>query len=481
MKRIISAILVAMVSSFMLLAGGLVTNTNQSAAWARTLTRQATWDADAVYYNPAGLGVMDNGFHLSVSNQSILQTRQITNNYPLIIGTPKEYEGIARAPIFPSAYAVYKTGKWAFSAGFNLIGGGGSAEFESGLPSFEMQVSSLPALLTSVDQGIEQATGSNPGFGNISGYSMDAAFNGQSVYYGIQAGATYAINNLISVALGARYVKVNNSYEGSLENIILQAPAMYGGPQSATQYLTFVGNQIIALDPVTGGLLLGTAAALDDPQLDATQKGSGITPIVGVNLHLSDMINIGLKYEHHTKIEIENNTKVDDVNMFPDGEKTRADLPGMVSGGIQLRPIKKLKASVGFNTYFDKSAYYGVTDENGEQINNETTIDNNAYDVAVSLEYKLLGILGVSAGFSTGNLGVNDNYQSDLNFALKTSTIGGGVFVELGEIITLNAGYVNVMYTEGSVNKTYSMTGVQFTETYNKNTSIIAIGIDIAL
>ena len=29
-------------------AGGLVTNTNQSAAWARTLTREATLGVDAV-------------------------------------------------------------------------------------------------------------------------------------------------------------------------------------------------------------------------------------------------------------------------------------------------------------------------------------------------------------------------------------------------------------------------------------------------
>ena len=86
---------------------------------------------------------------------------------------------------------------------------------------------------------------------------MDAYFNGSSVYYGIQAGATYSLNNMISVAIGARYVSVKNTYQGSLENIMLQAPAVYGGPQSATQYLTLVGNQINPFDPATGGLLLG--------------------------------------------------------------------------------------------------------------------------------------------------------------------------------------------------------------------------------
>ena len=34
-----------------------------------------------------------------------------------------------------------------------------------------------------------------------------------------------------------------------------------------------------------------------------------------------------------------------------------------------------------------------------DQINNETSIDDNAYTISGSLEYKLLGMLGISAGF----------------------------------------------------------------------------------
>ena len=46
-----------------LFAGGLVTNTNQSAAWVRLPARGASTSADAVYFNPAGLMKLDNGFH----------------------------------------------------------------------------------------------------------------------------------------------------------------------------------------------------------------------------------------------------------------------------------------------------------------------------------------------------------------------------------------------------------------------------------
>ena len=103
----------------------------------------------------------------------------------------------------------------------------------------------------------------------------------------------------------------------------------------------------------------------------------------------------------------------------------------MFALGAQIRPIEKLTASVGFDYFLDKPAYYGDMNDAGEQINNETSIDDNAYTISASLEYKLLSILGLSAGFSTGNLGVNDNYQSDLSYAQKSKTVAGGVFVQL--------------------------------------------------
>ena len=114
MKRLNLIAIGMLMLSPVMFAGGLVTNTNQSAAFARTLTRHATLGIDAVYYNPAGLGVLERGLHLSLSNQSIFQTRTITSDYPYLTGSPKSYEAELVAPIFPSIYAAYKLDKWAF-------------------------------------------------------------------------------------------------------------------------------------------------------------------------------------------------------------------------------------------------------------------------------------------------------------------------------------------------------------------------------
>jgi long-chain fatty acid transport protein len=465
-------------------AGGLVTNTNQSAAWARTLTREASLGIDAVYFNPAGLVHLTNGLHLSLSNQTIFQTRQISSSYPFLTDSPRTYEAELTAPLFPSMYVAFKRDKWAFSAGFNIIGGGGSADYKEGLPSFEIPVSNMVPMLQqslgAIDQGFVDLGFLNPGFSGITGYNMNAAFNGSSRYMGFQAGATYAITDMLSVAIGARYVSASNTYEGSLTGITIDAPAAYGGTQTPGDYL-----RTLATIPALGAYaptLNGTAAALDaqtaDKELVASQSGSGFTPIIGVNLHLTDMINIAARYEHHTSIEMTNETEVDDVGMFPDGEKERADLPGMFAFGARVQPIGKLTVSAGFNYFLDKPAYYGVKGTTGEQINNETTIESNAYTVSASVEYKLLGILGVSAGYSTGNLGVNDLYQSDMNYANKSSSVGGGLFINAGKLVTINAGVVYVMYDDYQESFT---SPAPYTDTYMKNTMLLAVGVDISL
>jgi len=492
MKRLNLLFIGMLISSQLLLAGGLVTNTNGSAAWVRTLSRNATLGVDAVYFNPAGLAQLNNGLHLSISNQSIFQTRTITSNYSYLSPTPKSYEAELTAPIYPSIYAAYKMDKWTFSAGFNIIGGGGTADYPTGLPSFEIPVSSmvpmLQGMLAPIDQAIIGAGQPDPGFRNVTGYNMNASFSGKSFYFGYQVGATYAINDMISVAIGGRLVTANNSYEGSLTGVTIDAPAAYGGTQPAGDYLRLVATTP-GLPGATVGLLNGTAAALDvataDASLKAEQEGTGFTPIIGVNLHLSDMLNIAARYEHHTKMELTNVTEVDDVGMFPDGEKVRADLPGMFAIGVQVSPLEKLTATAGFNYYLDKSAFYGNVNEAGEQINNESTIDENGYSYMVSLEYKLLGILGISAGYTGGNNGINDNYQSDFTQGLKSQTVGAGVFVDVGEKITINAGVAFVMYDDYQNAQTYTPTGfpqaVPFTDTYGKNTTIIAVGVDINL
>lgn len=519
-----------------LLAGGLVTNTNQSAAWVRLPARDASTDADAVFFNPAGLMQLNNGFHFSVSNQTILQNKTVTNLYTGPGGAfglnDPEYIGKVTAPLFPSVYATYKMDKFAFSFGFNPVGGGGGAEFERGLPSFELSTSDLvPALAP-----------------DATAYRLDAYFEGTSVYFGYQGGVSYKINDLISVFAGVRYVTGKNTYNGYLRDVELgymgtwtSAPAIFEGFSAQATgaangmqplidggagTLTFAqaqGASIIDAQTratLEGGLLAfgvpqsqidgmtlaqaqgayqqaaatnaATATLLGDKKADVEQTASGYTPILGVNLSFSERLNIGIKYEFATELEFTNDTKEDiltgftpegtPVTMFPDGQKFNNDIPAMLSLGVDYGITDKLRLSLGTHYYFDKAVDYGKKIE-GEYVENDQVIDDNFMEFAGGLEYRLNELLRVSAGYLLTKTGVNDYYQTDLAYSLTSNTIGGGLGISVNENFMINLGVGYTAYKDGEVTLSHEFVdGTIFNpiEKYDKDNLFIAVGLDFS-
>ncbi len=177
MKKLILMFFSLLLTTSVAFSGGIVTNYNQSAAYIRMFVRDATTEIDAVFYNPAGLTKLKDGWHFSFSGQNLTQNRTVKSTFPYL--NDADFEGDAKVPIFPSFYTAYKTGKFAFSFGFNPVGGGGTATFNAGLPTMEIPVSTLVPLLGSV---------------GVTGYSANMKFKGYSVYFGFQGGVSYEIN-----------------------------------------------------------------------------------------------------------------------------------------------------------------------------------------------------------------------------------------------------------------------------------------------
>lgn len=211
LKLLISSLLLGQ----MAFAGGMVTNTNQSAAYIRMLARDASTDVDAVFYNPAGLTKLADGFYVQLNNQTVSQSRTIVNGSSLLQNNT--FVGDVFVPFLPSAFAVYKTGDWAFSGGFTVIGGGGSAKYDTGLPSFEIGTKAALASLTNdLNEGFAPLAPLGIDVGDKFQANVAMSFEGTSVYMGYQAGASYAINDMVSVYAGARYVTVKNTYDGKI-------------------------------------------------------------------------------------------------------------------------------------------------------------------------------------------------------------------------------------------------------------------------
>ena len=150
MRKIFVMLMAVALFSSAAFAGGIMTNTNQSASYVRMPARGASLGIDAIYFNPAGLTQMKDGFYLSLNNQVISQKREINSTLISPFGfNDNDYNGTVSAPLFPGIYAAYKMNRFAFSFGFNPVGGGGGAEYENGLPSFEAPFSGLPWRLPS--------------------------------------------------------------------------------------------------------------------------------------------------------------------------------------------------------------------------------------------------------------------------------------------------------------------------------------------
>ena len=232
-KTTLAALLLAMATSTQ--AGGLLTNTNQNIAFNRNFARVGAIGIDGVYFNPAGVAFLDQGFHLSLNFQNVYQTRQITSAFsvPAFANTPYEYpftlnggdktdgskfyEGKASVPILPSFQVAYNKDKWSFQAGFGLTGGGGKASFNEGLPSFERQIAILPALINQQLPTFSTLLGQQET--PATSYSMQSYMSGHQYNFGLQLGVAYKINENLSVFGGARFNYIYNKYEGNITNI----------------------------------------------------------------------------------------------------------------------------------------------------------------------------------------------------------------------------------------------------------------------
>lgn len=537
MKRIF-LLSISMVFTLSIFAGGIVTNQNQSAMYTRMQARDATLGMDAVFYNPAGLTLLpNNGFFLSLHNQTLGQTRTIGSDYQYL--NSDTYTGTVSAPFFPGIYAGYKMDDFVFSFGFNPVGGGGGGIYEAGLPSFEYPISDLVPALQSQGQ-------------DVRGYRMDAYFEGSSIYFGYQANISYKINDMIQIGLGARYVTANEAYKGHLKDVQLNmggtwlpAPTVFTGISTdltngaaiatgaATDMqplidggagdLTFEqavgagaitpaeraalegGLTAFGIDPTDmtiavaqasySGAAAGLTAAaqsagatsevLQDQEADYEKKATGITPIISVNIKPSEQFNFSLKYEFNTALEFTNNTTKDftvgfnpetgePITMFPDGAKTNLDIPALLVVGATYKPIDKLLISTGFHYYFDKNANWD---------GREKDLESNSWEFGIGAEYEITDKLLASLGYLRTKSYATDAYQSDLSHTLPSNTIGGGLAYKLSPKMDLNLAGSYTAYEKGTrdFEHDFAKSGlmVPIQESYDKPIWIIAIGLNI--
>ena len=325
--------------------------TNMSTEWMRTSNRNAATDAtDIVVYNPAATVLLPEGFHINIGNQSLFRKPQHT--FDLGFGKGKQtFEQDKADPFLPNLFAAYRKGKWAINAGIYVPGGGATANYPNG--SLTTELISLQTLLTQQESDYSTA--------------INQSLKASSYYLAFTLGGVYAINDMFSVSLGARYLtcrnltKAGTTLSGSISGLLPDAPL----------------------------------------QVDTRDNATGFGGIIGLNVKPNDKWNIGLHYETAVKLDFKTKINKDDLGFATDGALNRRDLPSNLNAGVSYKLTPALMAEVDFNYYFQKAANWSDTYLPGEEAKTKwADMAGNCYTTGIALLYDVNNKLQVSAGIS---------------------------------------------------------------------------------
>ena len=417
-KIVLSAMLFG--STLSMMAGGYLTNTNQSVTFLRNPAQDANINLNGVYSNPAGVNFLQPGFHFGINLQSAYQTREIESAFkPFEYGirnndsASKTFKAEAKAPVIPSLQGAWVNGPLSLQVNLALVGGGGKATYHNGLGSFESKVALLGAI-----GNANHALGFNR-------YDVDAYMHGRQYFYGLTLGAGYRIGEHFSVYGGVRGVLAAAHYDGYLRNIRINGGDRNGNQMtSAPEYLKQKSDEFASAAATNGKLALtaanaatqaaaaaqaasasgnitlaqsksaeakeqaqlaqsynqklgdyrklayttgALAQATQDVSINVHQHAFGLAPIVGAHFHNS-FLDVAAKYEFRTRIAFANESKNsattaaagEQFAAFADKTEVRSDIPALLTVGLRVRPVESLRLNLGYHYYFDKQAKSGV-------------------------------------------------------------------------------------------------------------------------
>ena len=430
----------------------------------------------------------------------------------------KSFKGEASAPFIPSVQAALNYDKWGFQFAFGLVGGGGKCTFNRGLGSFERQVALLPSILQLANTTYQQKYGIDLGLGsNTPGYSVESYIHGQQYVFGFQFGSTYKVNENLAVYGGFRFNYIYNKYEGSISNItvningqnenlysylgtkadalanqalsyqeqannytrLAQEATLAGNEQAAQQYAAAAEQLTKGAQLAQGGAqaIGGVRSQVADRNLDCTQRGWGITPIIGVDYRWGKL-NLGARLEFTTHLNIENDTKVDDTGLFADGVHTPNDIPGIltVGGCYEILPTWRVMAS--YHYYFDKDARM---DKDKQKL-----LSSNTWEWALGSEYDISDALTVSAGMQRTKYGLGDgSYLTDMSFTTSSYSYGFGAKVRVAPKVTVEASYFWTNYEtfDKEYDQKYSAADMSATahntDQFTRTNKVFGVGVNL--
>ncbi|MBU0970865.1 MAG: outer membrane protein transport protein [Proteobacteria bacterium] len=400
-----------------------------SAEGFRTLNRNASTESDAVFYNPAGTVLMEDGLYIHFSNQTAVLLKKVEDSTHLGDMGPfpdlqPSYKCQATAMAIPYLYLTYKKENYSIFGGVFPIGGTGTGKFDDGIPSLEfLAVGAAAGRLGT------RLTPGDPGSTATGIHKVHSSIEAMTAYFAAMAGGAIAVTDKVSVAAGYYLLGAGSDAEIKIR-----------------QDLTTAANGFQSINM----------------ESDFEQKGSGVGVMVGMDIRPNQDWNIGMKFEYFDKMELEYHTKRDDLGLFPDGKEIKQTLPMNFNLGVSHQLTDRLKLESSFNYSFDSE-----TDWDGQEENME-----NGWSIGLAAEYAINPDLIVSAGYLFASAPYTRASVSDLDYDLDTHCFATGASYRISPKLrgTIGVTYSRGLEAQGMPNH---MNGVQ---TYNQSYLALSIG-----
>jgi long-chain fatty acid transport protein len=266
------------------------------------------------------------------------------------------------------------------------------------------------------------------------GTHLSSSIEGESHYLGYTLGGAFALNEMLSFSLSVRYVDAYKELEG------------------------FVNTDTT------------------DAALDLEQEDDGWGGIFGINISPNEQLNIGIRYETETELDLKNTIGDDtpeklvgegllntEYGIF-DGQTNSRNLPATLGLGVSYQLTPKLRTEINLTYYFNEDADWGGDEDDAD----------NGYDVGIAFEYDFTDKLTASIGYMYTEYGM-DNPANMLpeNPELDVNTIGAGIAYAFNEQFITNVSIANSFYVDDSFSP-----GPGITVEYEKNILFFSAGIE---
>ena len=389
MKRsIIVAALVAAVVGAAVFANGVENKTNMNPGYLRNPSRNAeTKRPEAVFYNIAGTGFLEDGLYFDAGNQFVF--KKYTNSFPANAIPPdivdkKDFSDKTAVWLYPNVDIVYKHGPFAVFGNFGIYAGGGKLSYKDGTTVTSIPLLALP--------------GSQP-----KDHSLDIS----SMTYGEQIGFTYCLKNFIS-------------FSGALR--LLQATQSMKIKSSDPDFVLYNGGDTLSYDA----------------------NAFGVGGVFGINVRPIPALTLSTQFQLHSDMKYEvknlkgNLPSISSTLKIANGQTFHTDLPAALNMGAGYQVLKPLYVSASFNYYFNSFAQLNSVLEKSDY--------KDSWELATGADYDINDKVTASLGLSYGNQGTKKAVNSTFSPVLDSLAIGTGVEYRPIDNLTLTLGLLYIQY-----------------------------------